>query len=148
MYYQQYGFENNDNMERENQKILREITKSLNDEFKAIHYYTRLAELAPNSQFKKAILGIRQDEIKHFYWFSTAYLKLSGKYPTLVLGAELPSTFKSGVHASIKDEQETVPFYQTLSSQISDVQTKQRFWRAAQDEHRHAQIFTHINTSL
>ncbi|MDP4164144.1 MAG: ferritin-like domain-containing protein [Bacillota bacterium] len=148
MYYQQDGFENYDYAERQNQKVLREINKALNDEFKAIHYYTRLAELAPNSQFKKAILGIRQDEIKHFGWFSTAYFKLSGKYPTLVLGAELPSTFKSGIRASIKDEQETVPFYQALSSQISDVQTKQRVLRAAGDEHRHAQIFNQINTSL
>ena len=68
---------------RLDEQLLRDINKAVSDEFSAIHYYTRLAELAPNNQFQQAILGIRQDEIKHFDWFSKAYYDLSGSYPQI-----------------------------------------------------------------
>jgi rubrerythrin len=147
MYYQPY-FNPGEYEYRQQRQLLKDIAKALNDEFQAIHYYTRLAELAPNKQAKQAILGIRQDEIKHFSWFSKGYLDLSGKYPPITLGATLPSTYKRGVRDSIKDEQETVPFYQRLSSQIADQQLKERFLKAAEDEHRHAQIFSQLATSF
>jgi rubrerythrin len=147
MYYQPY-FNPGEYEYRQQRQLLKDIAKALNDEFQAIHYYTRLAELAPNKQTRQAILGVRQDEIKHFHWFSKGYLDVSGKYPPITLGVTLPSSYKRGVRDSIKDEQETVPFYQRLSSQIADKQLKERFLKAAEDEHRHAQIFSQLATSF
>ncbi|WML43175.1 ferritin-like domain-containing protein [Neobacillus sp. PS3-40] len=147
MYYQPYfdqeGFEY-----RQNRQLLKQISKAMNDEFQAVQYYTRLAELAPNKQTRQAILGIRQDEIKHFHWFAKGYLDLSGKYPPLTLGVALPSSFKRGVRDSLKDEQETVPFYRNLASQITDQQFKERILKAADDEHQHAQIFSQLATTF
>ena len=40
---------------RLDEQLLTDINKAVNDEFSAIHYYTRLAELAPNNQFQQAI---------------------------------------------------------------------------------------------
>ena len=94
---------------RLDEQLLRDINKAVNDEFSAIHYYTCLAELAPNNQFQQAILGIRQDEIKHFDWFSKAYYDLSGSYPQISLNIKLPNTFQEGVSESIKDEEK--PFH-------------------------------------
>jgi rubrerythrin len=147
MYYQPY-FNSGEYEYRQQRQLLKDISKALNEEFQAIQYYTRLAELAPNKQARQAILGIRQDEIKHFYWFSKGYLDLAGKYPSLTLGASLPSSYKRGVRDSIKDEQETVPFYQRIASLITDQQLKERFLKAAEDEHRHAQIFSQLAASF
>lgn len=144
MYYQPFSFDQNEFDPRQNQQLLKDITKAINDEFQAVQYYTRLAELAPNKQFRQAVLGVRQDEIKHFHWFSRAYLELSGKYPSITLGVELPGSFKRGIRDSIKDEQETVPFYRSIASQVGNQQIQQRFQRAANDEQRHAQIFSQI----
>lgn len=148
MYNQPYSFGSNEQEQRPHQQVTKEIAKAINDEFQAIQYYTRLAELAPNKQFRQAVLAIRQDEIKHFHWFSRAYLELSGKYPPLVLGVELPGSFKPGVRESMRDEQETAVFYRGLASQISNQKISQRFLRASNDEQRHAQIFSQIASTF
>jgi rubrerythrin len=131
---------------RLDEQLLRDINKAVNDEFSAIHYYTRLAELAPNNQFQQAILGIRQDEIKHFDWFSKAYYDLSGSYPQISLNIKLPHTFQEGVSESIKDEVETVPFYQSIARRITNARIQSRIVRAASDEQRHGQIFRTIQS--
>jgi rubrerythrin len=147
MYYQPYYNQGDFDQRQQQKQLLKEITKAVNDEFQAIHYYTRLAEIAPNKQARQAILGIRQDEIKHFHWFAKGYLDISRKYPRITLGVSLPSSYKRGVRVSIKDEQETVPFYQSLASKIHDQQLKERFSKAAEDEYRHAQIFSQLAAS-
>ncbi len=146
MYEQPFSFGYNAYESRPFHQVLGEISKAVNDEFQAIHYYTRLAELAPNNQFRQMILGIRQDEIKHFHWFSRAYHELTSKYPPITLGVQLPGSFKRGVRDSIKDEQETVPFYHKIASQVQNQRISQRFLRAAADEQRHAQIFSQMAT--
>lgn len=154
MYYQPYSYDPNGIDYRQQmqqiqaQPVLKDVAKAVNDEFQAIQFYTRLAELAPNSQIRQAILSIRQDEIKHFHWFSRDYVELSGKYPPIKLGVQLPGSFQGGVRESIKDEQETVPFYRRIASQISRPQIQQHFMRAAEDEQRHAQIFSQIAASF
>ncbi|XJZ27999.1 ferritin family protein [Bacillota bacterium Lsc_1132] len=148
MYYQPFSYEPNEYEGRQPQKVLREIAKAINDELQAVQYYTRLAELAPNNQFRQAVLAIRQDEIKHLHWFSRVYQELSGKYPPITLGVELPGSFKRGVRDSIKDEQEAAPFYRRIAAQISNQQISQRFLRAANDEQRHAQIFAQMAAGI
>lgn len=144
-FYNQEGF----NYRQQQKQLLKDISKAINDEFQAIQYYTRLAELAPNKQIRQSILGIRQDEIKHFHWFTKGYLDLSSvKYPPITLAVSLPSSFKKGVRDSLKDEQETVPFYHKLASRIYDQKLKERFLKAAEDEERHAKIFSQIAGSF
>lgn len=148
MYYQPYSFNHEGSEYRPHTHLMDDVTKALNEEFQAIQYYTRLAELAPNAQFRQSILEIRQDEIKHFHWFTKSYKELFGHFAPLTLGVKLPVSFQKGVHDSIKDEQEAVPFYKSIASKISNPQIRQRFIRAANDEGRHAQIFSQISHSL
>lgn len=138
-----YGYD------RQNQKLIQDVGKSIQDEFNAIHYYTRLAELTTNPEFKKSILGVRQDEIKHFGRFSRIYTELTGKYyPLLTLHPALPSSFHQGIRESIRDEQETVPFYKSIAARLSNQKQKKLVLQAANDEARHFNIFSNINSYL
>ncbi|MGM0750992.1 MAG: ferritin-like domain-containing protein [Bacillota bacterium] len=147
MMYNQYPyyFENHDDRQIDRQ-LRRDIQKAINDEFKAISYYTQLAELAPNDTAKQAILGIRQDEIRHFNGFTQSYLQLTGRYPSinLVNPRDLPSNYRQGIRESIKDESETVSFYLSISNRLTEPRAKRRFLRAAYDEQRHAEILRNL----
>ena len=148
MYYDnQYG-NHSASIFRENQKPIQEINKAINDEFNAIHYYTRLAELAPNEQFRQGILGVRQDEIRHFSGFSRSYFELTGHFPNISLNVDLPASFKKGIHHSIKDEKGTVPFYKEIASKITNPKIQNRFLRAAADEQRHYELFSNVKSYL
>ncbi|WP_110113573.1 ferritin-like domain-containing protein [Bacillus sp. CGMCC 1.16541] len=141
--YNHYEIDN-----RQTEQLLKDMTKAINDEFAAIQYYTQLAKLAPNEQFRQAVLGVRQDEIRHFSSFARSYTELTGDYPKISLDVDLPKSFKKGVRESIKDEAETVPFYQSIASRVPNPMIQNRFLRAANDEQRHAQIFQSINSYL
>ncbi len=147
MYYDPYSLQPEDFAFRQRQ-LLQDMNKAINDEFQAIHYYTELAKLAPSQQWRRTVLAIRQDEIKHFYWFSNAYKQLSAKFPKLSLKTTLPASFKSGVRDSINEERDTVPFYRRLASRITDPQIRDQFLSAANDEQRHSEIFSRINSAL
>ncbi|MEK7015069.1 MULTISPECIES: ferritin-like domain-containing protein [Bacillus] len=53
---------NDDTLYRQNDKLIRSIEKAINGEYSAIHYYARLANLAPDINERNQILEIRQDE--------------------------------------------------------------------------------------
>jgi rubrerythrin len=144
MYYDPYFSQHGNLPIRQPQQLLVDMAKAVNDEFQAVQYYTKLADLAPNQQYRQAILGIRQDEIRHFYQFSRAYNRLSGNYSPLSLRVQLPSSFAVGVRDSYQEESDTVPFYRNIASQVSNQQMKRHFLRAAEDENRHAQYFAQI----
>ncbi|WP_254871229.1 ferritin-like domain-containing protein [Bacillus sp. Marseille-Q1617] len=103
-------------------------------------------KLAPDNNARQAILGIRQDEIRHFNAFSQVYLELTGRYPRidLVKPRDLPTNYRQGIRESIKDESETVPFYLSIANRLTEPRAKRRFTRAAYDEQRHAQILRNV----
>ncbi|TMU88344.1 ferritin-like domain-containing protein [Bacillus sp. BHET2] len=140
-----YYFDNGDDREID-QQLRRNIQKAINYQFKAISYYTQLAELAPNETAKQAILGIRQDEIRHFNAFSQTYLQLNNLYPSLQLvsSLDLPSNYRQAIRESIKDESESVTFYVSISNQLTEPRSQRRFMRAAYDEQRHADILRNL----
>jgi rubrerythrin len=141
LYYNYHPYEDMSEFQRQiDETLRRDIRKAINDEFKAISYYTKLAEMAPDNNARQAILGIRQDEIRHFNAFSQSYLSLTGGYPriNLVTPGDLPSNYRQGVRESIQDEAETVQFYLSIANRLSDPRAKRRFIRAAYDEQRHA----------
>ncbi|MCA1053938.1 ferritin-like domain-containing protein [Rossellomorea aquimaris] len=147
MHYHINPYESNHEFQRQIDPTLRrDIQKAINDQFKAISWYTQLAELAPDQNAKQAILGIRQDEIRHFNAFSQSYLNLTNRYPrlNLVNQKDLPVNYRQGVRESIKDERETVPFYLSIANRLTDPRAKRRFTRAAYDEQRHAEILRNL----
>lgn len=133
---------------RQNQKLIQDIGKAVQDEFNAIHYYTKLAELTTNTEFRNLILRVRQDEIKHFHRFAKIYTDLTKKYPHITLNHTLPTSFKQGIRESIRDEQETVPFYRSIAARLSNQKHKNTVMQAANDEARHFKVFSNINSYL
>ncbi|PAQ12730.1 ferritin [Bacillaceae bacterium SAOS 7] len=138
--YNYYDFEEG---LRQNQSLFRDINQATNDEYQAIQYYSALANMAPNNQIKQTILGIRQDEIRHFNWFSRSYHRLTNHFPNLTI-ATPPKSFREGVKESLKDEGKTPAFYRSIAARTTDEATRRRFLRAADDEARHEQLFKQI----
>ncbi len=133
---------------RQDQQLFQDINKAINAKFSAIHYYTRLAEIAPNEPFRQYILAIRQDEINNYGNFSNAYFELTKQYPLVSNAIDLPKDYKQGIRKSIKAERQTAPFYIDIAQRISNPNIKGVFIKAANDEHRHYQIFSNLNSYL
>ncbi|WP_246258689.1 ferritin-like domain-containing protein [Kroppenstedtia pulmonis] len=61
--------------------IIADVAQSIQGQYEAIHYYSKLGTLAPDEQDREQILEIREDEIKHDYTFRQLYRSLTGKEP-------------------------------------------------------------------
>jgi rubrerythrin len=131
---------------RNDPRIFQDINRAINDKFNTIHYYTRLAELAPTEPFRQYILTIRQDEIQNYGIFSNAYLELTKQYPQVSKAVDLPKDYKQGIRKSIKAEQQTVTFYMNIAQRATNPTIKSMFLRAANDEQRHYRILSNLNS--
>ncbi|WP_134703630.1 ferritin-like domain-containing protein [Ammoniphilus sp. YIM 78166] len=118
--------------------------KAINGEFSAIHCYAEIARNASNPLEKSQIQEIRKDEIRHFQEFSRIYFSLTGRQPTPQITEACPKTYKEGLRAAFKDEQETVDFYLDIADKTQDQYIKERFKRAASDEQNHAVWFLYF----
>ncbi|MCP3762263.1 ferritin-like domain-containing protein [Domibacillus sp. A3M-37] len=118
-----------------------QLTKAINGEYTAIHWYEKLANLATNPSAKKRILAIREDELQHFEAFSALYHALTGSAPSPKMNKPCPKIFKQGVLLSFQDEQETSEFYRQIADSSHLPYIKKVFNRAAADEQRHAVWF-------
>lgn len=124
-----------------NIEIINDISKALNGEYRAIHCYEKLANLAPNAGIKKRILEIRSDEIRHYHTFAQIYYSITGSQPTPIITEPCAKDYKSGVLAAFIDEQETVDFYHKIARKYSDNNIKNAFTHASADEQNHAVWF-------
>ena len=126
--------------------IIGDLTKAMNGEYTAIHFYEQLAKLAPTPEMQKRILEIRQDEIRHYHGFATIYTSLTGHPPSPQIIEALPTDFKSGVLAAFKDEQEAVDFYHRVARQCHIPYISEQFRSNAADEQNHAVWFLFFMT--
>lgn len=120
--------------------LIQDIAKAIQGEYEAIQYYARLAMLAPNPVIRQTILDIRNDEIRHFNRFSRTYVMLTGRSPEVTPGP-MPVTFMQGVQYAYNDETKAAAFYQRIASSTSMPRIQRQFYRASQDEQRHAAYF-------
>ncbi|PGS45975.1 ferritin family protein [Bacillus sp. AFS041924] len=139
-FYQSYG-----DLYRD-QKLINEIEKAINGEYSAISCYTKLANLAKDKNERKIILEIKEDEIKHYNQFVSIYTSLTGKLPQAKVSENCPDTYIEGLEFALKDEQETVDFYLSISDGTSNQFIKNAFNRAAKDEQNHAVWFLYFFT--
>ncbi|WP_156422637.1 ferritin-like domain-containing protein [Bacillus sp. FJAT-29937] len=131
-------------MYRQTDKLLRDLTKAINGEYSAVQCYQKIANMAPSEKERKQILEIREDEIKHLQTFTQIYVNLTGRQPQPQIIEECPNTYKAGIDFAFIDEQETVDFYLGVSDEITDVNIKNAFKRAASDEQNHAVWFLYF----
>lgn len=120
--------------------ILSDVAQSIQGQYEAIHYYSKLATLAPDARDQEQILEIRADEVKHYHTFRQLYRSLTGKEPRVREGS-LPKSFKEGVKYAIQDELKTVDFYLSISDKAKNPSIKEIYRRAALDEQQHASWF-------
>lgn len=127
-----------------NTKIINNMLKAINGEYSAIYCYEHLANQAPNIEVKNRILEIRNDEIRHYNEFVQIYTSLTGNHPSPQITEQCPSSFREGIHAAFKDEQETVDSYLDIADRAQDMHIKEIFRRAAVDEQNHAVWFLYF----
>jgi len=142
-----YTFYNQqDDYNRQTNKLVSDIEKAINGEYSAIVCYAKIAEMAPTDKIRDQILEIRNDEIKHFHTFGQIYVNLTGMQPQPKITEECPNTFVKGVEFALQDEQKTVDFYMEIMDETSDPSIKEAFRRAAADEQHHAVWFLYYFT--
>ncbi|WP_102263126.1 ferritin-like domain-containing protein [Mesobacillus jeotgali] len=126
---------------RQNQKLIKDLTKAINGEYSATQCYTKLAGMAPNAEQRDQINEILNDEKKHLQQFSQIFTTLTGKQPRPQMVEECGETYLEGLRASFKDEQKTTDFYHEIADEATDPVIKKIFRRAAYDEQNHAVWF-------
>ncbi|MFD1020795.1 ferritin-like domain-containing protein [Thalassobacillus hwangdonensis] len=127
---------------RQQDKLIQDIQKAINGEFSAIQCYSQLIDLAPTKAEKDRIREIRKDERRHLQTFSQIYTSLTGRQPDPQQTEECPRTYRRGLEAAFRDEQETADFYQDIADEAAMYPVvSQSFRRAAADEQNHAVWF-------
>lgn len=127
--------------------LIQDIEQAVNGEYHAIHYYSKLAQLATSDEDKEMIQEIRNDEKKHYRTFYNLYVTLTGAQPRITKGPTPPS-FEEGLIFAIKDELETVDFYLSIYDKARDPSIRKKFKRAALDEQQHASSFQFMWTKF
>ncbi len=122
--------------------LSQDIAKAIIGEYHAINYYADLIALAPDQATKEVFHEIRQDEIKHYHSFLPIYQRLTGQNPQIPSGPR-PTNLEEGIKFAIRDELETVDFYNTIADKAHDPMIREAFRRAALDEQQHAGWFTY-----
>ncbi|UCZ53433.1 ferritin-like domain-containing protein [Bacillus shivajii] len=126
----------------ENQSALaKDMMKAINDEYSAIAFYRKLADMAHTDEARRQILEIRKNHVRHFDEFNRIYKNLTGRKPTPEVKEECPNTYRDGILAGFKNEQKTVNFYLDIADRTQDASIKEIFRRAAADEQNHAVWF-------
>ncbi|KAB2952669.1 ferritin-like domain-containing protein [Heliorestis acidaminivorans] len=114
------------------------IAKAIVDEFQAVQFYTRLAELAPTMEARQIIRDILAEERRdHYRTFVDIYRSLTNRQPKVSAGP-LPATYAAGLQMAIRDELQSVANYQAISEMATDPYISKVFSSAAMDEQRHA----------
>ncbi|MBM7553658.1 ferritin-like domain-containing protein [Thalassobacillus pellis] len=144
--YQNYQYQYPQADRQNQQQLLQSITQAINGEYTAVQCYAKLIEQAPTDEEKRQIREIRRDEQKHLRQFSRIYTSLTGSKPDPQQIEECPGTYRRGLEAAFKDEQETADFYLDIADQASDPYIQQVFRRASADEQNHAVWFLYYLT--
>jgi len=121
-----------------------DILKAINGEYSAIACYEQLAKLAPNESERRQILEIQKDEKRHLQLFRQIYTDLTGKQPSQQITETCPNTYRVGLDAAFRDEQETVDFYLGLSDRAQNIAIRDTLRRIAADEQNHAVWFLYF----
>ncbi|QGG49014.1 ferritin family protein [Heliorestis convoluta] len=131
-----------------NSPLADKIAKAVVGEYQAIHFYTRLVELAPTMEARQIIRDILIEERRdHYRSFVEIYRNLTGRQAKVVTGA-LPATYAEGLKMAIREELQSVADYQAISEMATDPYIVKVFASAAMDEQRHASWLLYLWMSL
>ncbi|MCU9613252.1 ferritin-like domain-containing protein [Caldibacillus lycopersici] len=136
-----YFYTNHPYFRQSDQSLITDIETATQEEFQAITCYEKLARMAPK-EVRNQILEIREDERKHLQVFQSIYSHLTGRQPSQPTQVICANSYREGLIAAFKDEQNSVDFYLEIADRAQDRAIREAFQRAALDEQNHAVWFS------
>lgn len=127
--------------------LINDISEAVIREVQAYNFYQRLAELAPNNEYRQTILGIQNDEARHYHWFTMMLRMMGAQQPQIPTG-DMPTSFLEGVKTAILHELDAAAFYQNIAYRATTRHVQMHFMHASHDEQRHASLFQYILMNL
>jgi rubrerythrin len=106
-------------------------------------FYDYLISVAPSDEDKNIIIGIRDDERKHFMMFRQIYCELTGQMlpPPTESGFEFPETFCAGVKKALQGELGAVQRYRKILFAMISRRHINMLTEIITDELRHANLY-------
>ncbi len=137
-------------MKRESYVLTPELlTTTMIGEQDAIDYYEKLAQMAPNENFARVIMGFREDEMKHLGNSKALFKRLSGQSPELppVKQPRIRS-FQEGLEQAIFDELGAYEAYRNIYLDNDQPIIRNIFFENLTDEMEHAAKINFMLTAL
>lgn len=134
---------------REGVKLfINQLKQSIEDEYKAYHYYKSMIELTKDPLWRNFIKHAYEDEKSHYEMFQQLYYMLTG---TFVQNPkkELPCyDLKEGAKKALLNELEAVETYKVMLLTIPIQQAYEPIFIALHDEMEHAIRFSTIYNAI
>lgn len=129
-------------------RFISDLTKALNSEATAIHFYHGLLGSAENDVQRSYIEHAYKDENRHLQMFTYLYRKLTGNEPVISREKVSYGTFLAGIEKAIHSELEAAELYRDMFLAVRLPKVRDILFRAMTDEVEHAQRFNFIYTQL
>lgn len=109
-------------------------------------FYQYLIENAPSEEDKETIMGIRDDEIRHFSLFRQVYFQLTGQMlpPPQNVTFEKPASYCEGLKRALKGEQNAVRKYRRILYALQDRVQINILTGIITDEIRHGILYSYL----
>ena len=125
-----------------------QLKQSIEDEYKAFHFYKSMHELTKDPLWKSFIEHAYEDEKSHYEMFQQLYYMLTG---TFVQNPKKPlpcHDLKDGAKKALLDELESVETYKVMLLTIPLPQAYNPLFIALHDEMEHAIRFSTMYNGL
>lgn len=116
--------------------LLNDFLHVMNKEIQSYTFYQKLIELTTNYKYKRILLNIQQDEVKHLRWINMILNKLGEKKPPIPED-EISIEFEAGLKNAIHDKLETTAHYRNIANRATNLSIHIYFIHMAHEEHRH-----------
>jgi len=127
--------------------LLLTLLNAMKGEASAVDFYSRLAELAPNSKDQNDILKIAEDERMHLQSFVNLYYSLTNRHPQYEVERVAFNTFEEGLNEAFEDELKDYETYRNQYLKSKNQTIRDIFLRAFTDEMKHATRFSAIRSA-
>ncbi|WP_088042852.1 ferritin family protein [Bacillus sp. EAC] len=124
-----------------NPKLEKDIETAINLKYNAINCFAQLAQQTNNKTTKANIIGIREDDSRHYEAFQSIYRLLTGRTIEAKITQVCPKTFAEGIEFAFINEQAASRFYLQIADQTTNQTVKNVFYRAAIEDGIHANWF-------
>lgn len=140
MSYYQHNYYNDIYRQQPSQLAI-DIEKAINLKYNAINCYAELSQMAPNNLTKANIIGIREDDIKHYQAFLQIYRILTGINLEVKPTQICAKTYAEGIETAFLNEQLESRFYLKIADETTNQDVKNVFYRAAMEDMIHSNWF-------